>query len=37
MEVCKATLVLLPPFLVASDNGGCGGMNVRFDGVYRRQ
>ena len=37
MEFCKATLVLLPPFLVASDNGGCGGMNVRFDGVYRRR
>lgn len=37
MEVCKARLILLPPFLIASDNGGCGGMNVRFDGVYRRR
>jgi hypothetical protein len=34
---CRATLTLVGPFLVASDNGGCGGMNVRFDGIYRRR
>lgn len=34
---CRATLTLVGPFLVASDNGACGGMNVRFDGVYRRR
>jgi hypothetical protein len=33
---CKARLVLVGTLLVASDNGACGGMNVSFDGVYRR-
>ena len=34
--VCKATLRLLGPYLLVDDNGDCGGMNVRFTGVYRR-
>ena len=33
---CRLSLTLLPPFLVASDNGNCGGANVTFDGVFRR-
>ena len=35
-DACTVTLRLLGPYLVASDNGGCGGMNVHFTGVYRR-
>jgi hypothetical protein len=34
---CRLTLRLIGPFLSASDNGNCGGMNVRFDGVYARK
>jgi hypothetical protein len=34
---CRVTLRLLGSFLVASDNGRCGGVSVRFDGVYRKQ
>lgn len=33
---CKATLRRLGPYLAVSENGGCGGMNVSFTGVYRR-
>ena len=33
---CKARLRLMPPYLVIDDNGGCGGANVSFTGVYRR-
>jgi hypothetical protein len=33
---CRIALKLLGPYLVASDNGRCGGMNVSFGGVYRR-
>jgi hypothetical protein len=35
-DPCTATMTLVGDFLVVADNGQCGGMNVRFDGVYRR-
>ncbi|MBY0449693.1 MAG: hypothetical protein K2X01_03605 [Cyanobacteria bacterium] len=31
---CQLSLRLIPPFLVAEDNDHCGGMNVRFNGLY---
>jgi hypothetical protein len=34
---CRATLRLVGPYLVVSDNKQCGGVNVTFDGVYRRK
>jgi hypothetical protein len=34
---CHVELHLVGPYLVAADNNQCGGMNVRFDGVYRRK
>ncbi|MBX7055899.1 MAG: hypothetical protein K1X36_13175 [Pyrinomonadaceae bacterium] len=34
---CKATIRLIGNFLVVDDNSNCGGVNVRFDGVYRRK
>jgi hypothetical protein len=34
---CTVTMRLLGPYLVADDNAECGGMNVRFTGVYRRR
>ena len=34
---CKATIRLIGNFLVVDDNSNCGGMNVRFNGVYRRK
>ncbi len=34
---CRLTLRLVGPYLVASDNRQCGGLNVTFDGVYRRK
>jgi hypothetical protein len=34
---CVATLRLLHDQLVVSDNSLCGGANVRFDEVYRKQ
>lgn len=33
---CKARLRLLGPYLAVEDNGNCGGMNVRFTGIYMR-
>lgn len=33
---CKATLRLVDMFLVVRDNMNCGGANVTFSGVYRR-
>lgn len=33
-DVCRVSLTLLPPFLLAKDNGSCGGANVTFSGVY---
>lgn len=35
-DECHVSLTLLPPFLLARDDNRCGGMNVRFDGVYLR-
>lgn len=34
---CTATLTLVGTLLVVADNGGCGGMNVSFSGVYQRK
>ena len=34
---CEMRASLIGSALVVSDNGRCGGMNVRFDGVYRRR
>ncbi len=34
---CRVTLTLLPPYLIAVDNMNCGGANVSFDGIYRKQ
>jgi hypothetical protein len=36
-DMCGITLRLVGDFLVADDNGDCGGVNVTFDGVYRRK
>lgn len=33
---CEVDLRLLGPYLLAVDNGNCGGLNVSFSGVYRR-
>ena len=35
-EECSVSLKLVGDYLVASDNSQCGGVNVRFDGVFRR-
>ncbi len=34
---CEVTLTFVGTLLVAHDNGECGGMNVRFDGVYQKR
>ena len=36
-DSCHLRAVLLGRFLLVTDNSHCGGMNVRFDGVYRRE
>ncbi len=33
---CAADLVRIGRYLVVHDNGNCGGVNVRFDGVYTK-
>ncbi len=33
---CRIALRLLGPYLIARDNGQCGGMNVTFSGIYRK-
>jgi hypothetical protein len=33
---CIVTLHRRGPYLVVADNNNCGGMNVRFDGIYTR-
>lgn len=33
---CAATFRLVGEYLLADDNGHCGGVNVTFDGIYRR-
>lgn len=35
--VCQVKLQRVGRYLVATDNQSCGGMNVRFNGVYERQ
>lgn len=35
-EECRVTLKLVGDYLVASDNSECGGVNVRFNGVFRK-
>ncbi|HWS89789.1 MAG TPA: hypothetical protein VN282_22670 [Pyrinomonadaceae bacterium] len=36
-EDCQAKLRLVGPYLLVTDNKQCGGVNVTFDGVYRRK
>lgn len=36
-EECRVTLKLVGDYIVASDNAECGGVNVRFNGVYRKR
>ncbi|MDQ3803699.1 MAG: hypothetical protein M3416_07705 [Acidobacteriota bacterium] len=36
-DTCRVRLHLVGPYLVADDNGQCGGVNVTFDGVYRKR
>ncbi len=33
---CTVDLTLFDSYLIAEDNGHCGGMNVRFSGIWRR-
>jgi hypothetical protein len=33
---CVVDMTLLGKFILANDNDGCGGMNVRFQGFWRR-
>jgi len=33
---CSADMVRIGEFLIVHDNSGCGGLNVRFDGLYVR-
>jgi len=35
-EECRVTLKLVGDYIVANDNAECGGVNVRFNGVYRK-
>ncbi|MEO9078557.1 MAG: hypothetical protein ABI268_04505 [Rhodanobacter sp.] len=35
-EECSVTAILVEPYLVINDNHQCGGLNVRFDGLYQR-
>ena len=34
---CQVKLRLIGAYLAATDNRECGGLNVRFDGIYRRK
>jgi hypothetical protein len=36
-DICKVSMTLVGSYLVVDDNGQCGGMNVRFTGVYKRR
>jgi len=36
-DICRVRMRLVGPHLVVDDNGECGGVNVSFDGVYRRK
>jgi hypothetical protein len=35
-NMCIVTAKMVGGFLVVQDNGNCGGLNVRFDGMYRQ-
>lgn len=35
-DECQVSLKLVGDYLVANDNSGCGGVNVRLNGVFRR-
>ena len=35
-EECRVSLKLVGGYIVASDNSECGGVNVRFNGIFRR-
>lgn len=35
-DYCSVELINLKNYLVVRDNGECGGMNVRFNGIYSR-
>ncbi len=35
-DLCSVTLRLVGDYLVVSDNLKCGGVNVTFNGVYRK-
>lgn len=36
-DACQVALSRIGDYLVADDNGACGGMNVRHTGMYRRR
>ncbi|HEX6624068.1 MAG TPA: hypothetical protein VF064_10180 [Pyrinomonadaceae bacterium] len=36
-DLCSVRLQLVGPFLVVSDNLKCGGLNVTFNGIYRKK
>jgi hypothetical protein len=36
-DICRVTLRLVGRYLLVGDNKQCGGLNVTFDGVYRRR
>lgn len=36
-NLCEVSFTLLGDYLLAGDNANCGGANVRFSGVYRRE
>jgi hypothetical protein len=36
-DSCVLELELIGPYLIANDSGICGGINVRFNGVYQRR
>lgn len=35
-DICHVSVTLLQPYLLAKDDGECGGANVSFNGVYTR-
>ncbi|HVX05257.1 MAG TPA: hypothetical protein VHA71_09075 [Rhodanobacteraceae bacterium] len=36
-DQCKATLLLIDGYLVVTDNNQCGGVNARFNGVFKKE
>jgi hypothetical protein len=36
-DTCRVTAHLVGPYLIVRDNKQCGGVNVTFDGVYRKK